>query len=177
MGRRKQVLESEKQILQKLKSETLSALQNMDVFLDDDTPEELIEAIREAYDAEAVGGSGSSLGDVTTGQPYRLSDSDDFPFGTYIQNQTGKIITKHFRISDDYQIKQAPFFSAVKEMGFQRIYVREFYGHNNYGASEVWEKRNGGATTLINISNVIRKWNGRVKKSFRDSIGVDVQVY
>ena len=177
MRRRKQVLESEKQLLKKLKSETLSALQNMDVFLDDDTPEELIEAIREAYDEEAVGGSGSSLGDVTTGQPYRLSDSDDFPFGTYIQNQTGKIITKHFRISDDYQIKQVPFLSAVKEMGFQRIYVREFYGHNNYGASEVWEKRNGAATTLINISNVIRKWNSRVKKSFKDSIGVDVQVY
>jgi hypothetical protein len=106
-----------------------------------------------------------------------LSDSDDFPFGTYIQNQTGKLITKHFRISDDYQIKQIPFISAVKEMGFNRIYVREFYGHNNYGASEVWEKRNDGVITLINISNVIRKWNGRVKKSFKDSIGVDVQVY
>jgi hypothetical protein len=160
-----------------LKDKELARILESEIMLDDDTPEELIQAIREAYDDEAVTHNGSSLGDVTTGQPYRLSDSDDFPFGTYIQNQTGKIITKHFRISDDYQIKQAPFFSVVKEMGFNRIYVREFYGHNNYGATEVWERRNGGATTLINISNVIRKWNGKVKKSFKDSIGVDVQVY
>ena len=177
MRRRKPVLDSEKELLQKLKNETLSALQDSHLIIDDDTPEELIEAIREAYDTDEANHQGSSLGDVTTGQPYRLSDSDDFPFGTYIQNQTGKIITKHFRISDDYQIKQASFLSVVKEMGFNRIYVREFYGHNNYGATEVWERRNGVATTLINISNVIRKWNGKVKKSFKDSIGVDVQVY
>lgn len=169
MSKRTEVLEKEKQLIKLLQS---------DVYLDDDTPEELIEALREAYDNdEIVSERGSSLGDVTTGQPYRLSDSDDFPFGTYIQNQTGRLITKHFRISDDYQIKQSPFLAVVKDMGFQRIYVREFYGHNNYGASEVWEKRNGGATTLINISNVIRKWTGKVKKSFKDSIGVDVQVY
>jgi hypothetical protein len=169
MSKREQILEKERQLIKLLES---------DIMVDDDTPEELLEAIREAYDNdEIVSERGTSLGDVTTGQPYRLSDVDDFPFGTYIQNQTGKIITKHFRISDDYQIKQAPFFTAVKEMGFTRIYVREFYGHNNYGASEVWEKRNGGVTTLINISNVIRKWNGKVKKSFKDSIGVDVQVY
>lgn len=169
MSKRTEVLEKEKQLIKLLQS---------DVYLDDDTPEELIEALREAYDNdEIVSERGSSLGDVTTGQPYRLSDSDDFPFGTYIQNQTGRLITKHFRISDDYQIKQSPFLAVVKDMGFQRIYVREYYGHNNYGASEVWEKRNGGATTLINISNVIRKWTGRVKKSFKDSIGVDVQVY
>jgi hypothetical protein len=160
-----------------LKDKELARILESEIMLDDDTPEELLEAIREAYNDEAVSHSGSSLGDVTTGQPYRLSDSDDFPFGTYIQNQTGNIITKHFRISDDYQIKQAPFFEVVKEMGFNRIYVREFYGHNNYGASEVWERKNGSVTTLINISNVIRKWNGKVKKSFKDSIGVDVQVY
>jgi hypothetical protein len=160
-----------------LKDKELARILESEIMLDDDTPEELIQAIREAYDDEAVIQNGSSLGDVTTGQPYRLSDSDDFPFGTYIQNQTGNIITKHFRISDDYQIKQAPFFEVVKEMGFNRIYVREFYGHNNYGASEVWERKNGSVTTLINISNVIRKWNGKVKKSFKDSIGVDVQVY
>ena len=160
-----------------LKDKELARILESEIMLDDDTPEELLEAIREAYNDEAVSHSGSSLGDVTTGQPYRLSDSDDFPFGTYIQNQTGNIITKHFRISDEYQIKQAPFFDVVKEMGFKRIYVREFYGHNNYGASEVWERRNGSVTTLINISNVIRKWNGKVKKSFKDSMGVDIQVY
>ena len=175
MSRRKAVLDNEKRLIEKLKD---MAFDDLDLHIDEDTPEDLLEAIREAYDEPAIsGGYGDSTSQTTTGQPYRLSDSDDFPYGTYIQNQTGKLITKHFRISDDYQIKQAPFFAVIKEMEFNRIYVREFYGHSNYGASEVWEKRNGTATTLISISNVIRKWNDKVKKAFKDGIGVDVQVY
>ena len=175
MSRRKAVLDNEKRLIEKLKD---MAFDDLNLQIDEDTPEDLLEAIREAYDDTTISnGSGDSTSQTTTGQPYRLSDSDDFPYGTYIQNQTGKLITKHFRISDDYQIKQAPFFAVIKEMGFNRIYVREFYGQNNYGASEVWEKRNGIATTLISVSNVIRKWNDKVKKAFKDGIGVDVQVY
>jgi len=174
MSRRKAVLDNEKRLIEKLKD---MAFDDLDLHIDEDTPEDLLEAIREAYDEPAISSGGSATNEVTTGQPYRLSDSDDFPFGTYIQNQTGRIVTKHFRISDEYQIKQAPFLSMVKDMGFNKIYVREYYGHNNYGASEVWEKRTGGAVTLINISNVIRKWTSKVKKSFKDSVGVDVQVY
>lgn len=173
MSRRKTVLDNERKLIEKLQNNMLDEL---DLHLDEDIPEELINAIREAHD-ETVESMGGSTNDVTTGQPYRLSDSDDFPFGTYIQNQTGKIITKHFRISDEYQIKQEPFLKVVKDMGFNRIFVREYYGHNNYGATEVWEKRVGGSTTLINISNVIRKWNTKVKKSYRDGIGVDIQLY
>ena len=161
-----------KEKLKQLKEEQLLAI--LDLENDEAIPRELIEAIKEVNE-DGIPQFGGN--EITTGQPYRLSDADDFPFGTYIQNQTGKLITKHFRISDEYQIKQGPFLTAVKDMGFQRIYVREFYGHNNYGASEVWEKRNGGVTTLINISNVIRKWNEKVKKSFKDSIGLDIQVY
>ena len=175
MSRRKAVLDNEKRLIEKLKD---MAFDDLDLHIDEDTPEDLLEAIREAYDEPTIsGGYGDSTSQTTTGQPYRLSDSDDFPYGTYIQNQTGKLITKHFRISDDYQIKQAPFFEAIKEMEFNRIYVREFYGHNSYGASEVWENRNGTATTLISISNVIRKWNDKVKKTFKDSQGLDIQVY
>ena len=173
MRKRQPVLENERKLIEKLQSDMLDEL-NLE--LDGDVPEELLDAIRNAHD-EAVGSGGSATNEVATGQPYRLTDSDDFPFGTYVQNQTGRIVTKHFRISDEYQIKQAPFLAMVRDMGFNKIYVREYYGHNNYGATEVWEKRTGGAVTLINISNVIRKWTSKVKKSFKDSVGVDVQVF
>ena len=158
-----------------LKDKELIKLLESDIMLDDNTPEELIDAIRELRDDEIVRGDNSS--DIPSGQPYRLSDSDDFPHGTYIQNQTGKLITKHFRISDEYQIKQDPFLNKINSMGFQKIFVREYYGHNNYSATEVWERRIGNSTTLINISSIIRKWVGKVKKSYRDSLGLDVQVY
>ena len=158
-----------------LKDKELIKLLESDIMLDDNTPEELIDAIRELRDDEIVRGDNSS--DIPSGQPYRLSDSDDFPHGTYIQNQTGKLITKHFRISDEYQIKQDPFLNKINSMGFQKIFVREYYGHNNYSATEVWERRIGNSTTLINISSIIRKWVGKVKKSYRDSLGLDVQLY
>jgi hypothetical protein len=173
MSRRKAVLNNDKRIIEKLKN---MAFDDLKLEIDEDTPDDLLEAIRDAYD-EPISGGGDSATQTTTGQPYRLTDSDDFPFGTYVQNQTGRIVTKHFRISDEYQIKQASFMEVVSEMGFERIYVREYYGHNNYGATEVWEKRIGGSTTLINISNIIRKWTGKVKKSYKDSMGLDVQLY
>jgi hypothetical protein len=158
-----------------LKDKELIKLLESDIMLDDNTPEELIDAIRELHDDETVRGDSSS--DIPSGQPYRLTDSDDFPHGTYIQNKTGKFITKHFRISDEYQIKQDPFLDKISSMGFQKIFVREYYGHNNYSATEVWERRIGNSTTLINISNIIRKWVGKVKKSYRDGLGLDIQVY
>ena len=174
MSRRTKVLDNERELIKRL-NEDIDMLDELDIHLDGDTPMEIIEAIREMHDSEVVAERGSN--EITTGQPYRLSDSDDFPFGTYIQNQTGKIITKHFRISDEYQIKQDPFLEKVNSMGFKKIFVREYYGHNNYGATEVWEKRIGNSTTLINISSIVRKWTAKVKQSYKNSLGLDVQIY
>jgi len=84
MSRRRTVLDNEKQLLKELKEDMLDGI---DIELDDTTPTEIIQAIRDLHDNEIISERGSS--DVVTGQPYRLSDSDDFPFGTYIQNQTG----------------------------------------------------------------------------------------
>ncbi len=87
MSRRKAVLDNEKRLIEKLKD---MAYDDLNLHIDEDTPEDLLEAIREAYDDTTISnGSGDSTSQTTTGQPYRLSDSDDFPYGTYIQNQTG----------------------------------------------------------------------------------------
>jgi hypothetical protein len=173
MSRRKAVLDNEKRLIDKLKN--ISFDRSVELGIDDDTPDDILEAIRDAYE-EPIN-SGDSATQITTGQPYRLTDSDDFPYGTYIQNKSGRIISKHFRISDEYQIKQYPFLDAITFMGFRKIFVREYYGHNNYGASEVWEKADGNSVTLINISGIIRKWTAKVKKSYKDSVGLDIQVY
>jgi len=92
MSRRKTVLDTERKLIEKLQSDMLDEL-NLE--LDGDVPEELLDAIRNAHD-ETVASGGSATNEVTTGQPYRLSDSDDFPFGTYVQNQTGRIVIKTF---------------------------------------------------------------------------------
>ena len=171
--RRKQVLDNERVLLKKIKEDRHS-LEDMLLQLDDDTPMELLEAIREAHDSEVSSGMGN--GDAPTGQPYRLSDSDDFPFGTYIQNKTGKIISQHFRMSDEYQIKQDSAFGLMKEMGFTQIFNRDYYGGNTHGCSIVYEKRIGSAITLVSVANVVRKWLGKQTAKYKSSWGVEIQI-
>jgi len=157
--------------LRQLRDEQLLAIEELES--DESIPKELIEAIKEA-NAEAVPNFGS---DVPTGQPYRLSDADDFPFGTYIQNQTGRIISKHFRMDDDYQIRQEDMLELLEDIGYSRIFDRSYYGVKSLSSAYVYEKRTGDSITLVNVANVINKWIRKAKKSFIDSIGIDVQIY
>jgi len=157
--------------LRELREEQLDTLAELEN--DSSIPHELIEAIKEANEMATP----SPSADITTGQPYRLSDADDFPFGTYIQNQTGRIISRHFRMDDEYQIKQDDMLSMMEDMGYTRIFDRSYYGGRNFSSSYVYEKRTGDSITLVSVSNVINKWIKKAKKSFMDSIGIDVQIY
>ena len=157
--------------LRELKEEQLDTLAELEN--DSSIPQELIDAIKEANEMATPNPSA----DITTGQPYRLSDADDFPFGTYIQNQTGRIISRHFRIDDEYQIKQEPMLELLEDMGFTRIFDRSYYCARSLSSAYVYEKRTGDSITLVNVANVINKWIKKAKKSFMDSIGVDIHIY
>jgi hypothetical protein len=137
-------------------------------------PEDIVEAIKEA---EVSYGKSESASELPTGQPYRLSDADDFPFGTYIQNQTGRIVSKHFRMSDEYLVKQDNGLALVKEFGFTEIFNRSFYGNSNHSSTIVYEKRIGNSITLISFSNVVQKWVKKVKRKYMESYGLDIHVY
>jgi len=141
-----------------------------------DIPKELVEAIKEVRAGESL--SSFETGEnVPTGQPYRLSDSDDFPFGTYIQNETGRIISKHFRMDDEYQIKQEDMLTMLEDMGYTRIFDRSYYGGNKFSSSYVYQKKVGDSITLVNVQNVINKWIKKVKKTLVDSFGIELQIY
>jgi len=157
--------------LQELREEELESIRELEN--DDSIPQELIEAIKEANEMATP----SPSADITTGQPYRLSDADDFPFGTYIQNQTGRIISRHFRIDDEYQIKQEPMLELLEDMGYTRIFDRSYYGTKSLSSAYVYEKRTADSITLVNVTNVINKWIKKAKKSFVESIGVDIHIY
>ncbi len=140
----------------------------------DELPEDIREAIKEA---EVAFGKSESASELPTGQPYRLSDADDFPFGTYIQNQTGKIVSKHFRMSDEYLVKQDKALQLIKEFGFTEIFSREFYGNSSHSGTVVFEKKIGNSVTLFSINNLVRKWTKKVKRKFVESYGVDIHIY
>jgi len=140
----------------------------------DELPEDIREAIKEA---EVAYGKSEGSVELPSGQPYRLSDADDFPFGTYIQNKTGRIVSKHFRMSDEYFVKQDKGMALIKELGFTEIFNRSFYGAANHSATIVYEKRMGNSITLVSFSNVIKKWVKKVKRKYKESYGLDIHVY
>ena len=140
----------------------------------DELPEDIREAIKEA---EVAYGKSEGSVELPSGQPYRLSDADDFPFGTYIQNKTGRIVSKHFRMSDEYFVKQDKGMGLIKELGFTEIFNRSFYGAANHSATIVYEKRMGNSITLVSFSNVIKKWVKKVKRKYKESYGLDIHVY
>ena len=43
---------------------------------------------------------------VPLNQPYRLYDADDFPFGSYFWNRTGRTITQVFRLGSPAELGQ-----------------------------------------------------------------------
>ena len=140
MSLKEKVLQRSKKMQQKMKEE-LNLLEEIG-----EIPHDVIEAIKEAEDNYERSERNS---DLPNGQPYRLSDADDFPFGTYIQNKTGRIISKHFRMSDEYFVKQEKGTELIKELGFTEIFTRSFYGSANHTATIVLEKKFGNSITLI----------------------------
>lgn len=141
----------------------------------DELPDDVRNAIKEA-EASYEKSEGSAV-ELPTGQPYRLSDADDFPFGTYIQNKTGKIVSKHFRMSDEFLITQEKGLELIKEFGFNEIFNRSFYGTSNHSATIVYEKKIGNSITLISFNNVVRKWTKKVKRKYMENYGLDIHIY
>ncbi len=120
---------------------------------------------------------GPSPYQIPSGQPYRLSDVDDFPTGTYISNQTGKVVGAHFRISDELRITQEAALDIMCELGFKEIHTRDWYGVKSHTSSKTYEKRIGSDLHLVTISNIVNKWNSKVSQSYRKSHGVDVNIF
>ena len=174
MSRRKEVLETAKTLRNKVMEQTKQLIDELDFNELDELPEDIREAIKEA---EVAYGKSEGSVELPSGQPYRLSDADDFPFGTYIQNKTGRIVSKHFRMSDEYFVKQERGMELIKELGFTEIFSRSFYGAANHSATIVWEKRVGNSITLISFSNVVKKWVKKVKRKYKESFGLDIHVY
>jgi hypothetical protein len=144
----------------------------------EDLPEDLIEEMTEAFpEIDIRPTRANSAGQLPTGQPFRLSDNEDFPFGTYIVTQTAKVVNKHFRYSDEFKIKQEDALKLVEKLGYTEIHSRDFYGHSSYSSTKVFEKRVGDGIVLISIGSIINKWVAKVAKSYRNNLGINLEIY
>ena len=147
--------------------------------LPDDLPSEvadqIIESIEDGLPEVAGGGVGSYQ--VISPQPYRLSDPDDFPIGTYIHTKTGQMMSNHFRISEEFQLKQDGVLDMISEFGLTEIYSRDWYGVKSFSSHKFYEKWVGGNLLVIQVGGIIHKWHKKISASYKKGMGVDVQVY
>jgi hypothetical protein len=143
--------------------------------LSDDIVNQIISSVEEGM-PEEIGSSQGSY-QVLSSQPYRLSDPDDFPIGTYIHTKTGQMMSKHFRISEEFQLKQDGVMDMISEFGFTEIYSRDWYGVKSYSSHKFYEKWVDGNLIVIQIGGIIHKWHKKISASYKKGIGVDVQLY
>ncbi|MEY4331938.1 MAG: hypothetical protein RLZZ196_676 [Bacteroidota bacterium] len=138
--------------------------------------EEILESIREDLANIEATEKGSAY-QIPTQQPYRLSDSDDFPFGTYIHTKTGRMIENHFRLSDQYNFKQDAVVDILNELEYKEIYSRDFFGSDSFMSTKVYEKKVGDGVILFQLSSFINKWTSRASKYIKKRHNPSIEIF
>ena len=155
--------------------ELMRIIEELPEDLPSEIADQIIESIEDGLPEVAGGGMGSYQ--VISPQPYRLSDPDDFPIGTYIHTKTGQMMSKHFRISEEFQLKQDGVLDMISEFGLTEIYSRDWYGVKSFSSHKFYEKWVGGNLLVIQVGGIIHKWHKKISASYKKGMGVDVQVY
>jgi len=148
--------------------ETLLELDDLEVL-----PHEVKLAIRESIMNDSTSDGNSN---VTTGQPYKPSDYDDFPIGMYITNKTGRAASSYFRISDEFQVKQEPTLELIPKLGFVEIFNKEMYMTSGHFQNKVFEKVCKDGIILLMVDSIAKKWGASVTKSYRSDRGINVSL-
>ena len=154
----------------------MSALELENILLEDmdELPMEIKMAIRESLDSEAGEEYGGTS--IPTGQSYKPTDFDDFPIGMYMVNKTGKGPSIHFRISDEFQIKQDEALAVIKEMGFVEVFNKGMFMTSGHFENKIFEKTTSDGIILIMVDSIARKWGASVSKSYREDRGINVSL-
>jgi len=71
-------------------------------------------------------------------QYYRLSDTDDFPYGTYIHQKTGELISQHFRIGDGLVITQTAMQGWVSKSKFIKVHTKDYVTKGEFFSTLVY---------------------------------------
>ena len=116
--------------------------------------------------------SSSGPASLITNQSYKPVDVDDFPMGTYIHKKTGKIANQYMRFSDEYLIKQEDVFSLLEEFGFKEIFNKGMFMMSAHYENKVYELETNDGIVLVGVDSIIKKWLGKVTKSYKADRGV-----
>jgi hypothetical protein len=98
--------------------------------------------------------------------PYRPTDADDFPIGSYGLEVTGKHYTHFFNLSDQYRFTNSDIVSFIDECNLKQIHSREYYVNGSHSASRWYEMKNDGGVLLMNVTYM--PLNGKLIRNARD---------
>jgi hypothetical protein len=86
-------------------------------------------------------------------------------------------MSKHFRISEEFQLKQDGVLDMISEFGLTEIYSRDWYGVKSFSSHKFYEKWVDGNLLVVQVGGIIHKWHKKISASYKKGMGVDVQVY
>ena len=72
-------------------------------------------------------------------QFYRLTDTEDFPAGSYIYRKTGNLISQHFRLGDGLVMKQTAIQEWLSKSRFTKIHTKDYVSKGEYYSSVMYE--------------------------------------
>jgi len=98
--------------------------------------------------------------------PYRPTDADDFPIGSYGLEVTGKHYTHFFNLSDQYRFTNSDIVSFIDECNLKQIHSREYYVNGSHSASRWYEMKDDVGVLLMNVTYM--PLNGKLIRNARD---------
>jgi len=84
--------------------------------------------------------------------PYRPTDADDFPIGSYGLEVTGKHYTHFFNLSDQYRFNNPDIINLLDECSLNQIHSREYYVNGSHSASRWYEMKDDVGVLLLNVT-------------------------
>ena len=88
-------------------------------------------------------------------QYYRLSDTDDFPYGTYIHQKTGELISQHFRVGDGLTITQTAIQSWLSKSKFTKVHTKDYVTKGEFFSTHVYEMESEGGVLLLTVQDYL----------------------
>ena len=136
----------------------LKSTEELRALLGDELYREVIDAVDETHTTKNKPEYKRYQDPATTSivtQYYRLSDTDDFPYGTYIHQKTGELVSQHFRIGDGLVITQTAMQNWVSKSKFTKVHTKDYVTKGEFFSTLVYEMESEGGVLLLTVQDYL----------------------
>ena len=88
-------------------------------------------------------------------QYYRLTDTEDFPAGSYIHTKTGKLVSQHFRLGDGLVMTQTAIEGWLAKSKFIKLHTKDYVAKGEYYSTIMYELESEVGTLLLLVQDYL----------------------